>query len=46
MNTFDSYQAEVAYRSNKIRDDITKHARRRVRSPFARRPAEATRTDR
>ena len=46
MNTFDTYQAEIEYRSNKIRTDVAKHGRRRVRVPFVRRPAEATRTDR
>ena len=46
MNTFDSYQAEIAYRSSKIRKDITGSGRRHIRVPFVRRPAEATRTDR
>ena len=43
-NTFESYQAEIQYRSNKIRNSIGRS--RRVRSPFVRRPAEATRTTR
>jgi len=44
-NTFDTYQAEIAYRSNKIRKDFGGRNRRHVRVPFVRRPAEATRTD-
>jgi hypothetical protein len=44
-NNFDYYQAEVEYRSNKIRKDIGGRNRRHVRVPFMRRPAEATRTD-
>jgi hypothetical protein len=39
-NTYDTYQAEIEYRSNKIRRDIKGH--RRVRSPFARKPAHPT----
>ena len=46
MNTFDTYQAEIEYRSNKIRRDVGRNRTRRVRSPFVRRPAEATRTER
>jgi hypothetical protein len=45
-NTFDTYQAEIEYRSNKIRKDITAGSRRHVRIPFVRRSAEATRTTR
>jgi hypothetical protein len=45
-NTFDTYQAEIEYRSNKIRKDIAGHSRRHFRVPFVRRPSEATRTDR
>ena len=44
-NTFETYQAEIEYRSNKIRKDIGRN-RNRVRAPFLRRPAEATRTGR
>jgi hypothetical protein len=47
MNSnLDYYQAEIEYRSNKIRKDIAGHSRRHVRIPFVRRPAEATRTSR
>ena len=42
-NTFDTYQAEIEYRSNKIRNSIGRN-RRHVRTPFARRASEATRT--
>jgi hypothetical protein len=45
-NTFETYQAEIQYRSNKIRSDITGQSRRHFRVPFVRRPAEATRTSR
>jgi hypothetical protein len=45
-NTFDTYQAEVEYRSNKIRKDIAGHPRRHFRNPFVRRPAETTRSTR
>jgi len=45
-NTFDTYQAEIEYRSNKLRKDIAGHSRRHVRIPFVRRPAEETRTHR
>jgi hypothetical protein len=45
-NTFDTYQAEIEYRSNKIRKDIAGRSRRHVRVPFVRRAAEATRTTR
>jgi hypothetical protein len=41
-NTYDTYQAEIEYRSNRIRKDVGRN-RRRVRSPFVRRPAEAAR---
>jgi hypothetical protein len=43
INTFDTYQAEIAYRSNRIRKDVGRNGRR-VRTPFVRRPAEANRT--
>ena len=45
-NTFDTYQAEIEYRSNRIRKEMGNRNGRRVRVPFVRRPAEATRTDR
>ncbi len=45
VNTFDTYQAEIEYRSNKIRKDISGHHRRHVRVPFVRRPSEATRAN-
>ena len=45
-NTFDTYQAEIEYRGNKIRKDISGQSRRHVRIPFVRRAAEATRTSR
>ena len=45
-NTFETYQAEIQYRSNKIRSDITGQSRRHFRVPFVRRPAEATRSSR
>jgi hypothetical protein len=44
-NTIETYQAEIEYRSNRIRKDFGRN-RSRVRAPFTRRPAEATRTDR
>jgi hypothetical protein len=47
FNTFDTYQAEIEYRGNRIRKDVGgRRTSRRVRVPFVRRPAEATRTDR
>jgi len=45
FNTYDTYQAEIEYRSNRIRKDVGRN-NRRVRNPFVRRPAEATRTAR
>jgi hypothetical protein len=45
FNTFDTYSAEIEYRSNRIRRDVGRNSRR-VRVPFVRRPAEATRTSR
>ena len=45
FNTYDTYQAEIEYRSNRIRKDVGRTSRR-VRVPFVRRPAEATRTAR
>ena len=42
-NNFDTYQAEIEYRSNRIRKDVGRN-RRRVRSPFVRKPGQATRT--
>jgi hypothetical protein len=44
-NTFDTYQAEIEYRGNRIRKAVRGN-NRRVRVPFVRRPAEATRTSR
>jgi len=43
-SNFDYYQAEIQYRSNKIRKDIGSRSRRHVRVPFVRRPAETART--
>jgi len=45
FNTFDTYQAEIEYRSNRIRKDMGRNSRR-VRVPFVRRPSEAARTAR
>ena len=45
-NTYETYQAEIQYRANKIRSDITGESRRHFRVPFVRRPGEATRTSR
>ncbi len=42
FNTVDTYQAEIEYRSNRIRKDFGRS--RRVRVPFVRKPAQATRT--
>ena len=42
FNTLDTYQAEIEYRSNRIRKDVGRNSRR-VRVPFARKPAQATR---
>lgn len=42
-NTFDTYQAEIEYRGNRIRKDVGRNSRR-VRRPFVRRPSEAART--
>ncbi len=43
MNSnFAIYQAEIEYRSNRIRKDVGRN--RRIRVPFVRRPAEARRT--
>ena len=39
FNTFDIYQAEIEYRSDKIRRDIQGH--RRTLSPFARKHARS-----
>ena len=44
-NTFDTYQAEIEYRSNRIRKDVGRNSRR-VRVPFVRRPAGTSRTER
>ena len=46
FNTFDTYQAEIEYRGNRIRKDVGRNTSRRVRVPFVRRPAEAARTSR
>ena len=43
FNTFETYQAEIEYRSNRIRKDVGRSGRR-VRAPFVRKPAQATRT--
>jgi len=45
FNNFDTYQAEIEYRSNRIRRDIGRNTRR-FRVPFVRRPADSTRTPR
>jgi hypothetical protein len=45
FNTFDTYQAEIEYRSNRIRKDVGRNSRR-VRVPFVRRPSEAARSSR
>jgi len=42
IHTFDTYQAEIEYRGNRIRKDVGRNSRR-VRRPFVRRPSEATR---
>ena len=44
FNTYDTYQAEIEYRSDRIRREVA-GGRRRVRSPFVRKPARPTRTD-
>ena len=46
FNPFDSYRAVIEYRSNRIRKEMGNRNGRRVRVPFVRRPAEATRTSR
>lgn len=43
FNTFDTYQAEIEYRSNRIRKDVGRNSRR-VRNPFVRKPGRADRT--
>jgi hypothetical protein len=43
INTFDTYQAEIEYRGNRIRKDVGRNGRR-SRRPFVRRPSEASRT--
>jgi hypothetical protein len=43
INTFDTYQAEIEYRGNRIRKDVGRNSRR-VRRPFVRRPSEAARS--
>jgi hypothetical protein len=42
-NTFDTYQAEIEYRSNRIRKDVGRTGRR-ARAPFVRKAARAART--
>ena len=42
-NNFDTYQAEIEYRSNRIRRDMGRNGRR-VRAPFGRKSTRATRT--
>jgi hypothetical protein len=41
MFTANTYQAEIEYRSNRIRNGIARK-QRRSRVPFVRRPAETT----
>ena len=43
FNTFDTYQAEIEYRSNRIRKEMGRSGRR-VRSPFVRKPTRAQRS--
>jgi hypothetical protein len=38
-NTFDTYQAEIEYRANRIRKEIS--GDRRVRNPFVRKPTRS-----
>ena len=44
FNTFETYQAEIEYRSNRIRKDVGRNGRR-VRVPFGRKSAQADRTN-
>jgi hypothetical protein len=44
IHTFDTYQAEIEYRGNRIRKDVGRSGRR-VRRPFVRRPSEASTTN-
>jgi hypothetical protein len=44
INTYDTYQAEIAYRSNRLRKDAGRNGRR-ARRPFVRRQSEATSTN-
>ena len=46
FNTFDTYQAEIEYREQPDPQGRGAATARRVRVPFVRRPAEATRTSR
>ena len=41
MFTSNTYQAEIDYRSNRIRNGVARK-QRRTRVPFTRRPAETT----
>ncbi len=41
-NTFETYQAEIEYRSSRARKEIGRN--RRTRVPFVRKPAQANRT--
>lgn len=43
INTYDTYQAEIAYRSNRLRKDGGRNGRR-ARRALARRQSEATST--
>jgi hypothetical protein len=43
INTYDTYQAEIAYRSNRLRKDVGRNGRR-ARRPFVRRQSEASNT--
>lgn len=42
FNTYDTYQAEIEYRSNRIRRDL-KGRSRRVRTPFGRKQGQSPR---
>jgi hypothetical protein len=43
MNTYDTYTAELQYRSDRVRQDIGRN-RRPVRLPFGRSATQRTRT--
>jgi hypothetical protein len=44
INTYETYQAEIAYRSNRLRKDAGRNGRR-ARRPFVRRQSEASNTN-